>query len=34
MILFYDSGFGPKPEASKNQKESNNKSNRLYRGKP
>jgi rod shape-determining protein MreC len=34
MILFYDSGFGPKPEASKNFKETDSKSNRLYRGKP
>jgi rod shape-determining protein MreC len=34
MILFYESGFGPKPEASKNFKETESKSNRLYRGKP
>lgn len=34
MILFYDSGFGSRPEANKSIKESDTKSNRLYRGKP
>ncbi len=34
MILFYDAGFGPKPDPSKSTKPIENKSNRLYRGKP
>jgi rod shape-determining protein MreC len=34
MILFYEPGFGPKPEANKNLKETDTKPNRLYRGKP
>jgi len=34
MILFYDAGFGPKPDPSKSVKPAENKSNRLYRGKP
>ena len=34
MILFYDGGFGPRPDPSKSTKPLENKSNRLYRGKP
>ena len=34
MILFYDAGFGPRPDPSKSIKPAENKSNRLYRGKP
>jgi rod shape-determining protein MreC len=34
MILFYDAGFGPRPDPSKLIKPAENKSNRLYRGKP
>ena len=34
MILFYDAGFGPRPDPSKSEKPAENKSNRLYRGKP
>jgi rod shape-determining protein MreC len=34
MILFYDAGYGPKPDPAKSNKQADNKSNRLYRGKP
>jgi rod shape-determining protein MreC len=34
MILFYDAGFGPRPDTTKSIKPAENKSNRLYRGKP
>ncbi len=34
MILFYDAGFGSRPESLKSIKPADNKSNRLYRGKP